>query len=42
VYEAVKRHKEGKATAEDESLLLSFIALIRDVVASKRSIEMGP
>ena len=42
VYEAVKRRKEGKARAGDESLLSSFIALIRDIVASKRSIEIGP
>jgi len=41
VYDAIKRHKEGKATPEDESLLASFITLIRSVVAQKRSIEMG-
>jgi len=42
VYEAIKRYKEGKTREGDKSLLSNFIALIRDVVASKRSITIGP
>jgi len=42
VYEAIKRCKEGEATSEDESLLASFVTLIRSVVTQKRSIEIGP
>lgn len=42
VYDAIKRRKEGKPTSEDESLLASFVTLIRSVIAQKRSIEIGP
>jgi hypothetical protein len=42
VYDTIKRRKEGKATSEDELLLASFVTLIRNVIAQKRSIEMGP
>jgi len=42
VYDAIKRHKEGKVTSEDKLLLASFVTLIRSVTAQKRSIEIGP
>lgn len=42
VYDAVKRHKEGKALPQDKDLLGSFITFIRTVIAQKSCIEMGP
>ncbi len=43
VYDVIERHKKGKATSEDGSLLANFITLIRSTIcAQKKTIEIGP